>query len=172
MTDNNEILGKIKCLECGKYFSFLAPHLVKIHQINAREYRKRWNIPLHIPLASVEHSRRCRENILHRIQRGDICPTEQLELMARARNNMPERATSTRLQKITAGKVAREHQIWKNSPVVKTVPDALRKEAVRRMMNRKATGEKVKDIAADLNLSVRCLYKWAAATLNRPSPCK
>lgn len=162
MADNDETPDKIKCLECGKYFSFLAPHLNKTHQISARQYRERWGIPLQAPLASAEHSRQCRENVLRRIRRGEICPAEQLALMAEGRKNAPERATSTRLHKVAAANVARVHQIWKHSPVVKVVPDALREEAVRRMAARKVTGEKVKDIAADLNLSVGCLYKWVS----------
>ncbi|EOT1776886.1 hypothetical protein ACNI1R_005014 [Escherichia coli] len=83
--------------------------------------------------------------------------------MAEGRKNAPERATSTRLHKVAAANVARVHQIWKHSPVVKVVPDTLRDEAVQRMTARKVTGEKVKDIAADLNLSVGCLYKWVAS---------
>ncbi len=46
MADKEELTEKIQCLECGKYFSFLAPHLNKTHQMNAREYRERWAIPL------------------------------------------------------------------------------------------------------------------------------
>lgn len=38
MVDKEELTEKIQCLECGKYFSFLAPHLNKAHQMNAREY--------------------------------------------------------------------------------------------------------------------------------------
>ncbi|EOX7369714.1 hypothetical protein ACU79Q_005285 [Klebsiella pneumoniae] len=97
------------------------------------------------------------------IRRGEIRPADQLALMAEGRKNAPERATSTRLHKVAAANVARVHQIWKHSPVVKVVPDTLRDEAVQRMTARKVTGEKVKDIAADLNLSVGCLYKWVAS---------
>ncbi|EAA1528584.1 ROS/MUCR transcriptional regulator domain protein [Salmonella enterica subsp. enterica] len=119
MADKEELTEKIQCLECGKYFSFLAPHQNKPHQMNARDYRERWGVPLHPPLASVSHSRQCRENVLSRIRRGEINPDEQL---------------------------------------------ALKAEAVKRMEARKVTGEKVKAIAADLNLSVGCLYKWVSAT--------
>ncbi|EOT1776879.1 MucR family transcriptional regulator [Klebsiella pneumoniae] len=68
MADHDDAPEKIKCLECGKEFSFLAPHLSKAHQMNARQYRERWGIPLHRPLASAEHSRQCRENVLRRIR--------------------------------------------------------------------------------------------------------
>lgn len=60
MADHDDAPEKIKCLECGKEFSFLAPHLSKAHQMNARQYRERWGIPLHTPLASAEHSRQRR----------------------------------------------------------------------------------------------------------------
>ncbi|WP_407210705.1 Ros/MucR family transcriptional regulator [Enterobacter cloacae] len=63
--------------------------------MNARQYRERWSIPLHTPLASAEHSRQCRENVLRRIRRGEIRPTDQLALMAEGRKNAPERAAST-----------------------------------------------------------------------------
>ncbi|QIO42371.1 MucR family transcriptional regulator (plasmid) [Citrobacter sp. Y3] len=42
MADNDDATDKIRCLECGKEFSFLAPHLSKAHQMNARQYRERW----------------------------------------------------------------------------------------------------------------------------------
>ncbi len=48
MADHDDAPEKIKCLECGKEFSFLAPHLSKAHQMNARQYRERWGIPLHM----------------------------------------------------------------------------------------------------------------------------
>ena len=92
MADHDDAPEKIKCLECGKEFSFLAPHLSKAHQMNARQYRERWGIPLHTPLASAEHSRQCRENVLRRIRRGEIRPADQLALMAEGRKNAPERA--------------------------------------------------------------------------------
>ncbi|MBC2863262.1 MucR family transcriptional regulator [Klebsiella pneumoniae] len=50
MADKEELTEKIQCPECGKYFSFPAPHLNKTHQMNAVEYRERWAIPLHTPL--------------------------------------------------------------------------------------------------------------------------
>lgn len=163
MTYNEELTEKIQCLECGKYFLFLAPHLNKAHQISAREYRERWNIPLHTPLASASHSRQCRENVLRRIRQGEIDPDEQLMLMAKGRSEAPERTTSTRLHKVTARNVAQTYQIWKYSPVVKLVPEVQKAEAIRRMAARTVTGEKVKAIAEDLNLSVGCLYKWMTA---------
>lgn len=64
---------------------------------------------------------------------------------------------------MAARNVAQTHQIWKLSPVVKEVPEAIKAEAVKRMEARKVTGEKVKAIAADMNLSVGCLYNWVSA---------
>lgn len=40
---------KIKCLECGKYFSMLYTHLRK-HGITEKEYREKYNIPSSIKL--------------------------------------------------------------------------------------------------------------------------
>ena len=100
---------------------------------------------------------------MRRIRRGEIRPADQLALMAEGRRNAPKRDRSTRLHKVAAAQVARVHQIWKHSPVVKVVPDTLRDEAVQRMTARKVTGEKVKDIAADL-------WHLAPAPLPAPKP--
>lgn len=95
--------GKIRCLECGKSFSFLALHLNWIHQMNTLEYRERWGIPRHVPLASVEQSRRCRENLLRLIHRGEIVPSEQLLLMEEGRKKAGAPPATT-LQKKYRGK--------------------------------------------------------------------
>lgn len=155
---------KIKCLECGKYFSFLAPHLNRVHQMNCREYRERWLIPHQQPLASKQHSSRCRENINRRIARGELNPAVQVALMSEAYDKNKGRNVSTLLHRRAAAKTATEHKIWEKSPVVKTVPEALKREAVRRMKDRKQTGETVQAIAADMRLSVSCLYRWQAQT--------
>lgn len=102
--DDTDTEGKICCLECGKRFSFLAPHLRWIHQMNTREYRERWGIPRHVPLASTGQSRRCRETILARIHRGEIVPAEQLRLMEEARKKAGSRPPATTLQKKHQGK--------------------------------------------------------------------
>lgn len=141
MADNDGTPERIECLECGKDYSFLVPHLNKGHQMNAIEYRERWSIPLQTPLTSVFHSHQCRENLLRRIQRGEIRPADQLALMAEGWKNARERAYSTRLHKKTVGNVARVHQIWKNSPVVKVVPDALKEEAIQRMAATKVASQ-------------------------------
>lgn len=43
---------KIKCLECGKEFDFLPPHLKHAHGMNAEDYREAYDLPQGEPLAS------------------------------------------------------------------------------------------------------------------------
>lgn len=158
--NDDDTEGKICCLECGKLFSFLAPHLRWVHQMNTREYRERWGIPRHIPLVSAAQSRRCRENTLVRIHRGEIVPAEQLLLMEEARKKTGARPPATALQKKASRETALTHRIWMYSPVIRKADDALKNEAVRRMKARAVSGEKVEDISRSLNISVSCLYRW------------
>jgi hypothetical protein len=46
--------------------------------------------------------------------------------------------------------------------VIKIVSPDIRREALRRLKARKTTGETVRSIAEDLNLSASCLYRWFA----------
>ncbi|EAO9157892.1 hypothetical protein AA14_24360 [Salmonella enterica] len=65
---------KIICLECGKYFNFLAPHINKTHQMTLMQYRERWKIPKQNPLASTTHRQRCRDVTNERIKKGYLSP--------------------------------------------------------------------------------------------------
>ncbi|WP_455853820.1 MucR family transcriptional regulator [Pantoea endophytica] len=153
-------LVKIQCLECGKCFDFLAPHLRKAHQMSAFEYRDRWNIPRQQALASISHRATCRANIMARINRGELCPDAQIEMMRQAYK--PRTMVSTPLHKSSAGENARRHKNWLNSPVINPADSMVKKDAIRRMKSRTDSGELVKDIAKDLNLSVSRLYAWLA----------
>ncbi|MDT9143217.1 hypothetical protein RSW78_10665, partial [Escherichia coli] len=53
-----------------------------------------------------------------------------------------------------------KNRIWERSPSIKSVSVELKTEAIRRMKNRKVVGEKVQDIADDLNVSISRLYHW------------
>lgn len=52
------------------------------------------------------------------------------------------------------------NRIWEKSPAIKVVSTELKEKAIERMKNRKEAGEKVEDIAVDLNISVSRLYHW------------
>lgn len=151
---------KIQCLECGKCFDFLAPHLRKAHQMSAFEYRDRWNIPRQQALASISHRATCRSNIMARINRGDLCPDAQIKMRRQAYKTRT--MVSTALHKSSAGENAQRHKIWLNSPVINPADPMVKKEALRRMKSRTDSGELVKDIAKDLSLSVSRLYAWNA----------
>lgn len=56
------------CLECGKRFAFLPPHLGRAHGMTSDDYRDRFNIPAGMPLAGTEYRALHREKI-RRLQR-------------------------------------------------------------------------------------------------------
>lgn len=153
---------KIQCRECGKSFDFLAPHVLKVHQMSLSEYRERWCIPRQQPLASVSHRSNCRANVIERINRGDLCPDEQVEMMHQAYKAASRKPTSSPLHKARASEVARRYQIWMKSPVIRPAEPAVKLEAIRRMQARVVSRERVKDIAEDLNLSISRLYAWVS----------
>ena len=45
----------VKCLICGREFSFLPSHLRKTHGVTTQQYREDYNIPQGEPLASAEY---------------------------------------------------------------------------------------------------------------------
>ncbi|HHV8830183.1 TPA: hypothetical protein ACUQAX_000114 [Escherichia coli] len=53
-----------------------------------------------------------------------------------------------------------KNRVWERSPSIKSVSVELKTEAIRRMKHRKVVGEKVQDIADDLNVSISRLYHW------------
>lgn len=63
---------KIMCLECGKRFVFLPPHLSRSHQMTAIEYRDAYNIPAGAPLAGIEYRKKQSDKMKKMIGRGEI----------------------------------------------------------------------------------------------------
>lgn len=59
-------------------------------------------------------------------------------------------------------RVRRGELVPGDSLPVKAVSPRIRREALRRMKSRNKTGETVRSIAEELNLSVSCLYRWQA----------
>ena len=153
---------KIKCHECGKYFDFLAPHLSKTHQISTDEYKIKWKIPKHVPLSSDFHRNNCRINVKERIKKGEIDPLQQIELMRMAYAKSTKIGRSSQLAKDRASESVRQNKIWLKSPAIKIVSPELKKEAIRRMLERNFSKELVKDISNDLKISVSRLYAWIA----------
>jgi len=64
--------GEIKCLECGRSFTFLGTHLRVAHQMTARDYRRRWDIPARQALASEEYREK------HRVKLSALADTGKL----------------------------------------------------------------------------------------------
>jgi len=162
MATERNTRGNIVCRECGRVFSFLAPHLRMTHEMSVSEYRERWGIAKHVPLASAEHSARCRDNVIRRIRSGELDPDLQVRMMAEGYARKKDRSSPSALQQKSSSRTATINRIWETSPAVKRVSAEIRWEAVRRMKTRNETGEKVRSIADELNLSLSCLYRWQA----------
>lgn len=63
---------KIECLECGKFFSFLPNHIIKIHRMSVSVYRDKFNIPAMAPLAGVLYRQKHREKLQRIVDEGKI----------------------------------------------------------------------------------------------------
>lgn len=48
----------VTCLECGKGFKSLKRHIGTAHDLTAKEYKERWDLPRDYPLVAPEYSAR------------------------------------------------------------------------------------------------------------------
>lgn len=79
--------GRLICLECGRPFSLLAPHLAPAHGMTSAQYREVHQLPRQLSLRAATLSERARQQGIDRYaQRADI-----REAMAQGRT----RATDT-----------------------------------------------------------------------------
>ncbi|KEY58846.1 hypothetical protein SRDD_22360 [Serratia sp. DD3] len=78
--------------------------------------------------------------------------------MAIAYKKSDRKKTTSSLLRERSSENARKNQIWKYSPVIKTISEELQQQAIRRMQARPESKEWVKDIAKDLGLSITYLY--------------
>ncbi|EAN4680384.1 transcriptional regulator [Salmonella enterica] len=156
---------KIPCLECGKLLIFLPRHIWFKHGMRANEYREKWNIPKHIALAGISYLEKRSLYMKERIEKGYLDPVEQIAMMKAKMDELaldPEwrNRSSSKLKIRYSRQYIMTNKIWKRSPAIKIVSAELKEKAIKRMKNRKRVGEKVEDIAADLNISVSRLYHW------------
>ena len=63
---------QIECLECGRLFSFLPPHLRRAHDMTADEYREAHNIPASAPLAGTAYREAHRAKIQRQVASGAL----------------------------------------------------------------------------------------------------
>lgn len=67
--------GKIRCLECGRWFRAIGRHLTQVHRITAREYRARHDLPASCKLAADDlraaQSERTRRMIAEGVMHND-----------------------------------------------------------------------------------------------------
>jgi hypothetical protein len=48
--------GVVACLECGLLVKYLPPHLPREHRMNAKAYKRKWDLPNNYPLSAKTHS--------------------------------------------------------------------------------------------------------------------
>ena len=111
MATERNMRGNIVCRECGRAFSFLAPHLRMTHEMSVSEYRERWGIAKHVPLASAEHSARCRDNVIRRIRSGELDPDLQVRMMAEGYARIKDRSRPSALQQKSSSRTATLNRI-------------------------------------------------------------
>jgi predicted transcriptional regulator len=46
----------ILCLDCGKSFKMLKPHILSDHQMTPDEYRAKWGLPMSYPMVTAEYA--------------------------------------------------------------------------------------------------------------------
>lgn len=63
---------QIECLECGRWYSFLPPHLHRTHGMTADEYRERHNLPASAPLAGSTYREAHRAKIKRQVASGGL----------------------------------------------------------------------------------------------------
>ncbi|MBM2884080.1 MucR family transcriptional regulator [Chromobacterium phragmitis] len=78
-------MPKITCLECGKPFDVLSPHLRRAHGMSSDDYRERFQLPRGEPLVSSEVSETRRRLLLDMVADGRVQRPDQAELTAAAR---------------------------------------------------------------------------------------
>ncbi|QND84598.1 Uncharacterized protein ChrSV_2372 [Chromobacterium vaccinii] len=78
-------MPKIICLECGKLFDVLAPHLRRAHGMTSDDYRERFQLPRGQPLVSSEVSKSRRRILLDMVSDGRVQRPDQADLVEASR---------------------------------------------------------------------------------------
>lgn len=160
---------RFACLECGKILQYLPRHIRFVHEMTIEEYRDKWNIRQSVPLMGTEIRKMRSDSNRRRILQGELNPGEQVKMMreAVARKGKKKIVYSPMdIERIRKDILKRK--LWEKSPAIKVVDIAIKQEAVRRMKNRRQTGETVADISADMNISIGALYRWAGDASLQP----
>ena len=85
--------NSVECLECGTILKTLAIHIVRAHNISAREYKLKWGIPLRQSL-SAKSTTRLRSEIMTRKKKEAELPKNLSQFLERQRGDETSRKTS------------------------------------------------------------------------------
>lgn len=73
MTLQPEQDGRLQCLECGRWYRLLPPHLGRVHEMSAAEYRKAHQLPRKLGLRASDLAEQARnQGRVRYTQRPDI----------------------------------------------------------------------------------------------------
>lgn len=96
--------GRLICLDCGRPFALLAPHLAQAHGTNTAQYREAHQLPRKLSLRAAAISERARQQGIDRyVHRPDI-----REAMTRGRTPAPETTAVTSSQETAMRPMVRE----------------------------------------------------------------
>jgi hypothetical protein len=96
--------GRLICLECGRPFRLLAPHLAPAHGMTSAQYREAHQLPRQLSLRTVALSARARQQGVDRyVQRPDI-----REAMAQGRTRATDTTAVTSSQETAMRSMVRE----------------------------------------------------------------
>ncbi|MFI6986011.1 MucR family transcriptional regulator [Embleya sp. NPDC050154] len=110
--------GRLQCLECGRWYRLLPPHLGQAHDISAAEYRERHQLPARLGLRATDLRERATEQGRKRYAaRPDIRAAMEAGRVVAPEVGAPEASRRTagrvmnRAAKRAGGRAAREARL-------------------------------------------------------------
>lgn len=90
-----EVDGVLQCLECGRWYRALGPHVVQGEGLDLDTYRERHGLPATLPLAAADLRERWRTQTKQRRERGELPTSIDPEVSAAARRKAVARRAET-----------------------------------------------------------------------------
>lgn len=69
--------GRVQCLECGRWYRALAPHLIQTEDMEPNHYRERHGLPATLPLVASDISQTLSEQTGRRVAEGSLPKVNQ-----------------------------------------------------------------------------------------------
>ncbi|MCX8965999.1 hypothetical protein EHW66_13660 [Erwinia psidii] len=151
----------VQCLECGKMFASLEPHLRGRHGMRALEYREKWQIMQQIPISGLAKRRLHSASIKEKIASGQVEPLVLAAAMNEAcrKNGRKKPFVTAYMAELHRDRLQKQ-QPWLQSPAIKTVDEDIQRQAALRMHLRHQNDERVETIAEEFGVVKQTLYVW------------